>query len=91
MPIYCYSCVCSHSWEERLNMPEMTMPLGNPCPFCGKTGSVKQELTTASFGDPVSMGHTRVPAGFTQVLDRIHAKSGKKGPRVSKFAETREV
>ena len=92
MPIYCYSCSqCNNEFEKLLRMSENDVPLSQPCPTCGVTGSVRQELTAATFGNPITMGHVRTPAGFTQVLDRIHKGSGLKGSRSSKFAETREI
>jgi len=72
-------------------MSEADIPVSEPCPECGADSTITQQLTAAVFGNPISMGHIKTPAGFTQVLDRIHKGSGKRGPRESKFSEHREV
>ena len=92
MPTYCYSCSsCGAEFERRLHMDQHSEPISQPCQDCGMIGHIEQVLQSFSLGNPISMGHIRTPAGFTQVLDKIHKNAGVRGPRKTKFSETREI
>lgn len=92
MPIYVYSCQqCNGLFEKMMRMADYAVPLDEPCPQCGVVGSIQQQLTAPNFCQSTVMGKTRVPAGFTQVLDRIGAANPGNTLNQTNFARTREI
>jgi len=92
MPIYEYHCQsCGSTFEKILRMADHAVPVSEPCPQCESTGTVQQNFTAPNICQPTTVGATRVPAGFGQVLDRISAANPHNRMHESKFARTREV
>jgi putative FmdB family regulatory protein len=74
VPIYEYGCSsCNNSFERLLKMSEMTVPLSQPCPMCESQGTLVQNATAASIGDPIKLGITRPDAGWGDVLSKVKA------------------
>ena len=74
MPIYVYGCDhCDAMFEQILKISEMELPLSKPCPECNTENSIRQEVTSASFGDPIKLGIKRPDAGWNEVLGKVKA------------------
>ena len=72
MPFYEYGCSeCSHEFEEFKTMAEYDEPLSEPCPSCYKIGYITRLISGAEICDPVSVGVTKVPAGYNEVVKNI--------------------
>jgi putative FmdB family regulatory protein len=92
MPIYEYSCTdCTNRFEKLTKYALIKEPLGEACPSCGATGTILQEPTTFSLGDPIAWGHKRPDAGFNEVLSKIKEAHPNHSMGNSKFAQTRLV
>lgn len=91
MPLYVFKCsvpTCtSEEFEELLKMSEMELPLEIPCKNCG--GKIQQCVTSGSSIDPIRLGISRPPAGFSGVLDRIK-KAHPNGHYNSRFSPLSE-
>jgi len=72
MPLYNYACDhCDSGFELLLKMSQIDDPLTQPCPDCQSVGHIRQIATSANFGDPWRLGHTRPDAGWGEVLDKV--------------------
>ena len=72
MPFYEYGCSeCSHEFEEFKIMVEYDAPLSEPCPSCYKIGYIDRLISGADICDPISLGVTKVPKGYNEVIKNI--------------------
>ena len=72
MPFYLYGCSeCSHEFEEFKTIAEYDVPLKEACPSCYKVGYISRLISGAEICDPVSLGVTKVPKGYNEVVKRI--------------------
>ena len=72
MPVYEYGCSeCSHQFEAFKTMAEYDVPLKEECPSCYKVGYITRLISGAEICDPVSLGVTKVPKGYNEVVIRI--------------------
>lgn len=76
MPTYQYACSsCEKVWDELHKIADRHTPLEKPCPHCSTSGTVVQQITAVSFGDPMRMGLIKAPDGFKDVLKNIHKRT----------------
>jgi putative FmdB family regulatory protein len=76
MPNYNYKCnKCDHAFEERLMIADRKIPEQSPCPECGATESVVQQITAPMICDPVRVGARKMDSGFKEVLQKIHERA----------------
>ena len=69
MPTYSYQCKsCEHYFEELLKIAEMNVPVGEPCPECGKSEINKILTAPPKLVDPVSVGRVKVNSDFSNML-----------------------
>lgn len=74
MAIYDYRCKkCGHTFERILKIADNKLPESEGCPECGKMAVSQVILSTVGFCDPVRLGITKIPQGFTDVLKGIKA------------------
>ena len=72
MPVYNYECdECSHQFEEFKIIADYDIPLGEACPSCYKVGYVQRLVSGAEICDPISLGVTKVPKGYNEVIKNI--------------------
>lgn len=79
-PNYDYGCLeCDHVFDKILPIAKMDEPIDEPCPNCGKVGSIHKII-----GSPMIhwtfMGSTiqsKTPDTFKDVLKEIKKKSGR--------------
>ena len=72
MPVYEYGCSeCSHEFEEFKVMAKYDKPLSEPCPSCYQIGYITRLISGADICDPVSLGVTKVPSGYNEVVKNI--------------------
>ena len=72
MPFYDFGCSeCSHEFETFKRIAEYDIPLSEPCPSCYKIGYVQRLVSGAEICDPVSLGVTKVPKGYNEVVKNI--------------------
>jgi putative FmdB family regulatory protein len=72
MPVYEYGCSeCSHEFEEFKTMAKYDVPLSKPCPSCYKIGYITRLISGAEICDPISLGVTKVPKGYNEVIKNI--------------------
>ena len=72
MPFYLYGCSeCSHEFEEFKTMAKYDAPLSEPCPSCYKVGYIDRLISGAEICDPISLGVTKVPKGYNEVVKNI--------------------
>lgn len=71
MATYNYSCSeCEHVFSEMLRMDDRKIPESQPCPNCGKEGTVKQSITQLNMvHEPGS--RLKVDDGFREVQSKI--------------------
>ena len=72
MPFYEYGCSeCSHEFEEFKTIAKYDEPLSKPCPSCYKIGYIDRLISGADICDPISLGVTKVPKGYNEVIKNI--------------------
>ena len=72
MPVYEYGCnECSHEFEEFKTIAEYDIPLSEPCPSCETIGEIQRLISGAEICDPISLGVTKVPKGYNEVIKNI--------------------
>ena len=72
MPFYEYGCSeCSHEFEEFKTIAKYDEPLSEPCPSCYKIGYIDRLISGADICDPISLGVTKVPKGYNEVIKNI--------------------
>jgi putative FmdB family regulatory protein len=72
MPVYEYGCSeCSHEFEEFKTIAKYDVPLSKPCPSCYKLGYITRLISGAEICDPISLGVTKVPKGYNEVIKNI--------------------
>ena len=72
MPFYEYGCSeCSHEFEQFRTMAEYDVPLKESCPSCYKVGYISRFISGAEICDPISLGVTKVPKGYNEVIRNI--------------------
>ena len=72
MPFYEYECSeCSHEFEEFKTIAKYDEPLSEPCPSCYKIGYIDRLISGADICDPISLGVTKVPKGYNEVIKNI--------------------
>ena len=72
MPVYEYGCnECSHEFEKFKTIAEYDAPLSEPCPSCYKIGYIDRLISGADICDPISLGVTKVPKGYNEVIKNI--------------------
>ena len=72
MPYYLYGCSeCSHEFEEFKTIAKYDEPLSEPCPSCYKIGYIDRLISGADICDPISLGVTKVPKGYNEVIRNI--------------------
>ena len=72
MPFYDFGCSeCSHEFETFKTIAEYDIPLNEPCPSCYKVGYVQRLVSGAEICDPISLGVTKVPKGYNEVIKNI--------------------
>jgi|TARA_B110000438_G_scaffold294394_1_gene335744 putative FmdB family regulatory protein len=72
MPYYEFECEkCSHKFEEFQTIANIDVPLKAGCPSCKKSGYVQRLISGADICDPVSLGVTKVPNGYNEVIRNI--------------------
>lgn len=82
MALYDYRCdECGHTFERSLKISDRNIPESEPCPECGGVNVKKVILTAIGCCDPVRLGITKIPQGFTDVLKGI--KSANKGSNIN--------
>lgn len=76
--IYNYQCrACEHEFTRHLPMDDRKIPEGEPCPSCGKEGTIYQKIGAPSFVSDTKSTLTRAGQGWQDVLKRVKANSGK--------------
>lgn len=75
MPLYDYSCSdCEHTFTKNLRMAENKKPESEPCPSCGKSNTISQQLLSApALGNSINMGLRKHDSGFKEVMEKMHA------------------
>ena len=72
MPVYEYGCSeCLHEFEEFKTIAKYDVPLSEPCPSCYKIGYITRLISGAEICDPVSVGVTKVPKEYNEVVKNI--------------------
>ena len=72
MPFYEYGCSeCSHEFEEFKTIAQYDVPLSKPCPSCYKIGYITRLISGAEICDPVSLGVTKVPKGYNEIIKNM--------------------
>jgi putative FmdB family regulatory protein len=85
MPTYEYRCqACSHFFEGKYTISERKTPESNPCPECGEVKVLQVIETAPELGDAVRMGVKRPDKGWSEVLQKIHARNP--GSQIKKTA-----
>lgn len=76
MPTYEYQCEkCEHYFTLFTSISNMNQAEEQPCPNCSELAVKKVMFTAPTIGDPVRLGIRRPDGGFTEVLQKIHAKN----------------
>jgi putative FmdB family regulatory protein len=86
MPTYDYGCVeCDHVFELFLPLSRMDEPLTQPCPNCGKEGSIHKIIGAPvvhwSFMGSTIQSSKMVPEGFKDRLREIKKNVGGKAAK----------
>ena len=72
MPFYDFGCSeCSYEFEKFKTIAEYDIPLSEPCPSCYKIGYIDRLISGADICDPISLGVTKVPKGYNEVIKNI--------------------
>ena len=73
MPRYDYRCEeCQHTWEEDHKIADRDLPIGKPCPECGKEKCVEKYLPSAQgLCYTADSGKPKVPETFKDLLRNI--------------------
>ena len=72
MPVYEFDCSeCTHGFEKMETISKRNNPLKEPCPRCGYKGNIIRLISGADICDPVSLGLTKVPKGYNEVVKNI--------------------
>jgi putative FmdB family regulatory protein len=72
MPYYEFECEkCSHKFEDFQTIANIDVPLKASCPSCNKKGHIQRLISGADICDPVSLGVTKVPNGYNEVIRNI--------------------
>lgn len=81
MPSYDYGCLdCEHSFDKILPISKMYEPESEPCPNCGKEGTVKKIITSPAvhytFMGGTVQGSSKTPEGFKDRLREMKKNIG---------------
>ena len=72
MPFYEYRCnECLYEFEEFKTIANYNVPLREPCPSCLHVGYISRLISGAEICDPISLGVTKVPKGYNEVIRNI--------------------
>ena len=73
MPFYDYTCSsCDHVFERHLSMSNSELPLSDPCPSCGVSGSVRQCLGLTPIAYLSDKGFAKkIPSDFRNLLSMM--------------------
>lgn len=74
MPIYEYECdECMHQFEDIQSMSNDMVPCGEPCPECGKNGSIRKSFRTAPTGtsDSTMTPDKKTGGRWSEMMDRV--------------------
>ena len=70
--IYSYKCkACEHQFDRHLRMDDRKIPEGEPCPECGKEGTVFQWLGAAPKLVHETGSRLKVDDGWREVQSKI--------------------
>lgn len=76
MPRYDYRCTeCEHAWEEDHTIAERDLPVGKPCPECGKPAVEKYLPSTSGLCYSVENMGKKVPDTFKDLLRNMKKKN----------------
>lgn len=70
MPFYDYRCQkCDHEFEKMFKMSECDVPLNEPCPSCGLSGSIEKLLGATKVAYLSEQGFAKkIPQDFRNFL-----------------------
>jgi len=87
MPLYDYTCKeCKHTFCERYKVDDRNIPLSEPCPSCGKEGTVDQQI-----GAPMTVSTFRLEGRQKPRSDfRERMKQIKTATRYDKSAKIKD-
>jgi putative FmdB family regulatory protein len=78
LPIYQYTCDhCGHTWDATYKISNRKDPEQEPCPECQKLQSIRQCITSVSFGmeNDIRSKISKPQGEFKEVLSKIHEKT----------------